>query len=158
MINGFKCFNKGLINSYGEVFLEGGLYHMSGDIKFQKNGFHMCRNLEDTLRYFDGFNSEVDIASVQGYGVINKYSDEYNGFYDMYAVEYLKIVHILSRREIIKYVLNLPPYRVCRFVSLFKLNADEINLFYNVFAKEIEVIKTIEYYQKGNDKAFVKIK
>lgn len=153
MVNGYKCFNKGLINRYGHKFEEGEIYHYVGDVKFHKSGFHMCSNLEDTLRYFDAFNDEVDIASVTGYGDINAYDDEYNGFYDMYAVEYLKINHVLTRDEIIEYALKLPEFQVKRFISLFKLTNDEIELFQDKFFNVKSVILTIDYYQnKDNDK------
>ena len=120
MVQGFKCFKKGLINRYGMIFELGKVYHDDKEIKFHQSGFHMCTNLEDTLRYFDAFNEEVDIASVIGSGKINKYDDEYNGFYDMYSVEYLQVCHVLTRDEIMNYVLDLPPMRVKRFISLYK--------------------------------------
>lgn len=94
MIIGYKCFDVGLINRYGMKFDVGKDYHVSNEIKYQNNGFHMCTNLEDTLRYFDAMNGEVEIAKVIGYGSIDEYDDEYNGFYEMYAVENIRVLHI----------------------------------------------------------------
>ncbi len=58
---GYKCFNSDLTNRYGSKFEVGKTYHAKGDIKFGNNGngFHMCKNMEDTLRYFDAFNDNV---------------------------------------------------------------------------------------------------
>ena len=119
----------------------------------------MCTNLEDTLRYFDAINNEVDIAMVTGFGEVNKYDDEYNDYFDMYATEYMTINHVLSRDEIIDYVLKLPPYRVKRFISLFRLTDDEIELFKEKFYKDHMVIDaTIKYYQNDEFREMVKKK
>jgi len=158
MVIGYKCFKKGLISQYGDVFEVDKEYHDDGDIKFQHNGFHMCANLEDTLRYFDAFNENIDIASVIGYGVINKYDDEYNEFFDMYAVEYLKICCVLSREEIINYALSLPVIRLKRFLTLFKHIKDELKLFQEKFYNENIIMETIKYYQDENSKVYVKKK
>ena len=133
MIEGYKCFNSGLVNRYGLKFEPFKEYHATGDIIFHSNGFHMCVNLEDTLRYFDAMNKSVDIAKVVGYGDTSQYDDEYNGYYDMYAVEYLKILSVLSRDEIIDYALKLTPLRAKRFISLYKLSDNEIILFKEKF-------------------------
>ena len=156
MIEGYKCFDKDLINRYGSKFEIGKIYHAEDEIKYHCNGFHMCANLEDTLRYFDAINNPVNIAKVIGYGNINEYDDEYNGFYNMYAVEYLEIISLLSRDEIINYALKLSPERVKRFISLYKLNNDEIELFKEKYNKIPFVMDTIEYYQLGNDKIYQK--
>ena len=158
MLSGYKCFNKGLVNKYGEVFEIGKVYHVNGDIKFHKNGFHMCTNLEDTLRYFDAFNEEVDITSVIGYGNINKYDDEYNEFFDMYSVEYLKLLTLLKREEIISYALKLPSMRLKRFISLFRLTKEELELFREKFNKDSMIQTTLDYYQDEKSKLYIKKK
>lgn len=96
---GYKCFNDDLTNRYGTKFEVGKTYHANGDIKFGNdgNGFHMCKNIEDTLRYFDAFNDNIRICLVYGFGEFNEYDDEYNGYYDMYSYEYLTILKELSR-------------------------------------------------------------
>jgi len=113
MVFGFKCFDKGLVNSYGVKFEEGKIYETCGEIKFGLwgNGYHMCKNIEDTLRYFDGMNMDVDICSVLGMGNIDIYNDDYNGYYDMYSVEKIKIIKLLTRDEI-PYIATNPDY-VC---------------------------------------------
>ncbi len=152
MIYGYKCFNKGLINRYGKQFEVGKTYHCEKDIIFGNNGhaFHMCKNLEDTLRYFDAMDNEVDICLIKGFGKHAEYEDTQNDYYDMYAFEYITIVKKLTRKEIIDYGLSLYEYRAERFVSQFRLTKEEIALFKTKFAKSIHVLNSIAYYQEGD--------
>ena len=114
-----------------------------------EGGFHLCTNLEDTFRYFDTFQNDVEVAEVIGYGNISRYDDEYNGFYDMYSVEFIKITKILTREDIIEYAKKLPEYRLQRFISLYKLNDEEIKLFKELFNNNTNILKTIMYYQEN---------
>ena len=155
-ILGYKCFNEGLINRYGYKFEIGKIYHANNIIEFRKNGFHMCKNLEDTWRYFDAFNDNIQIAMVIGSGNKSLNNDEYNGFYDMYAVENLLIIHVLSRNEIIAYALNLPEMRLKRFISLFKLTVDEIEIFKDHFYNNSFIIDAISYYQEKKHDVYQK--
>ena len=117
-------------------------------IKFGNNGngFHMCKNMEDTFRYFDSTN--IAVCEVNGFGKKKLYDDEYYGFYDMYAVEKIEILKLLKRKEILDYMLKLYPERVKRFIQLFKLYDDEIKIFEEKFRNDAKVINTIKYYQK----------
>ena len=136
---GYKCFNKDLINHYGQKFEIGKIYIASGIIKFgtRGNGFHMCKNIEDCFRFFDTIKIE--------------YSDEYNGYYDLYCVEKLEILNVLSREELINIGLSLNELRVERFVSTLSLFKEEISLFKEKYKKYIKVLDAISYYQE-NDK------
>ena len=53
-IYGYKCFNSDMTNRYGKKFELGKVYSTDGKVKFGNsgNGFHFCKNIEDTLRYF----------------------------------------------------------------------------------------------------------
>ena len=155
-IIGYKCFNEGLINRYGYQFSEGMTYHANNEIHYRKNGFHMCVNLEDTLRYFDAFNENVDIALVRGFGNRCGYIDEYNDFYNIYAVENITILHVLTHEEIINYALNLDSVRLKRFISLYKLNPMEIDYFKNRFCNDERIILAIEYYQENKKDVYRK--
>ena len=159
MINGYKCFYQGLTDNFGNKYEIGKTYHVDGEIKFgdRGNGFHICTNLEDTLRYFDTMNNEVEIAIVTCFGKTHKNNDEYNGYYDMYSCEYMIIDKILKREEIINYGLDLDNEHVKRFVSQFKLTKEEILLFKEKFKKEEIVLDLIAYYQE-NDKGVFKRK
>ena len=149
MIKGFKCFNKGLITNYHDKLSLNTVYYSKNKIKFGESGFHLCTNLEDTFRYFNTFSSDVDVSEAIGYGKISQYNDEYNGFYDMYSVEFIKIVRILLREEIIEYAKHLPEYLLLRFISLYKLNNDELKLFKNLYNNNANIIKAIMYYQEN---------
>ena len=61
---GFKVFDYGLINRYGFKYELNKTYHTDGELRFgiDGNGFHMCKNIEDTLRYFDAFNDNIRIC------------------------------------------------------------------------------------------------
>lgn len=154
IIFGFKAFNNGLVNHYGFKYEINKLYHTNKDLKFgnEGHGFHMCKNIEDVFRYYDSENSEVCI--VMGFGDKILYEDEYNGYYEMYVTEYMIIEKILTREEIISYILNLNPDRVTRFISLFKLTDKEKNIFQKNFKKEKALQKYLDYYQYNNKNAF----
>ena len=113
-------------------------------IKFGNNGngFHMCKNMEDTFRYFDSTN--IAVCEVNGFGKKKLYDDEYYGFYDMYAVEKIEILKLLKRKEILDYMLKLYPERVKRFIQLFKLYDDEIKIFEEKFRNDVKVIEAIK--------------
>ena len=154
----YKCFNKGLINRYGTKFEVGKLYKVSGKIKFGNsgNGFHSCSYLEDTLRYFDTFSNNVDIALIDGFGNSIIYNDEYNGFYDMYVFEKMIINKVLTRDEIINYGLNLYDFRLKRFLSLYKLDYFEKKMFYDKYKNNNDILNYIEYYQNNKKDVFIK--
>lgn len=151
-ITGYKCFNDDLTNRYGMKFSVGKIYIANGAIKFgnRGNGFHMCKNIEDTFRYFDAFNNKVSICEVIGSGKTIKYEDDYYGYFDMYSVEKLKIVKKLNREEIINIGLNLNFFRAERFVKGIKLSDEEIKKFKEKFIKNVIVLDAIAYYQEND--------
>ena len=157
MINGYKCFNSGLVNQYGVKFYPKVIYHADGEIKFQQNGFHMCKKLEDTLRYFDSFNNSIEIANVIGFGRSHEYDDEYNEFFDMYATEYMIIRHVLNREEIMSYALKLSPMAMKRFISLYRLNEFELEIFKRKFYNDCYIMSSINYYQENMNREKNKI-
>ena len=168
MIVGYKCFNKGLINKYGIVFEVGKCYHVDGEIKFgdKGNGFHMCLNLEDTLRYFDGFNEEIEICEVYGFGKVREFFDDYNEYYNLYSCEYLLVLRVLDREEIIKIMLESNYHNTIRFIQGFKLTNSELELFKRKYNNDKMIFNTIKCYQKQdcvvneeeNDLSLVKIR
>ena len=147
-IRGYKCFNKDLTNSYGIKFSIGKIYVASGVIKFGNNGngFHICKNIEDTFRYFDTNN--VSVCEVIGSGRFVEKFDYYYEYYDMYCVEKLKIIKELSSEEIINIGLSLNEIRVKRFLSTFILLDEEIELFKNKFKNKRDILNVIAYYQE----------
>ena len=157
MFQGYKCFEKGLINRYGFSFKEGVEYHSENSIKFGNNGngFHVCLRLEDTLRYFDAMDHEVDIAKVSCHGNYDSYEDDYNEYYDMYAFEYMKIDKVLTRKEIMEYALQLPELRANRFLSLYRLTEEEKEIMKQLYVDKPTLLKTISYYQDGNKDTYL---
>lgn len=163
MVVGYKAFNSDFSNRYGQVF-EANQMYFSNDktIKFTKTGFHLCKNLEDTFRYYDGF-SDIKIAKVVGLGKVDKFEDEYYGYYDMYSVERLYILYFLSKEEIFQYLNDIVDKgfwsfeRLLRFVSGYKLDEEEKNLIISKVDSDIQkkrLIKTLRFYQDGDVNAF----
>ena len=153
---GYKAFNKDLTNRYGKKFEVGKIYIAPGIIKFGNNGngFHLCRNMEDTFRYFDPEN--MTVCKVIGSGEMVEGIDHYYGFYEMYAVKRLKILKELSRLEIVEQGLKLNEFRAQRFVSLFPLTEEEIILFKKQFKNYIRVLDAISYHQEKDEKIYYK--
>ena len=151
-IKGYKAFNKDRTNRYGQEFLEDTHYHVDGNISFGNNGngFHFCKRMEDTFRYFDAMNGNIEVASVVGSGDIVEFDDEYYGYYDMYAASDLYLERFLTREEVIKYFLDANEFAVKRFVSGFRLTDEEIMLFKLKFCHSIDVVNAISYYQEGD--------
>lgn len=152
-MEGYKIFNKGLINRYGYQYKEGKNYKVStkvNPIEYGNNGYgiHFVKRLEDGLRYFDGMNEDIDIAEVTSLGEIREFYDDYYGYYDLYVTDNLKINHVLTREEIIEQVLNMQQKRVKRFISGYKLTEEEITKIINRF-KTDEIVKAIDYYQRN---------
>lgn len=141
VIHGYKAFASDGTNIALET-MPVGVYYFNGPIKYGKFGYHFAKNLEDTIRY-SGTTSPV-IAEVIGSGTIDEGTDEYYGFYDIYAASNLKIVRYLTRDEIIEYALNLKYDRLKRFVVSYELTNEELDLF---IKKDNTIEKVLEYYQ-----------
>lgn len=129
MIKGYKAFNTDITNRYGKKFELGKVYHADGKISWgtEGNGFHFCTNLEDCFRYFD--SERCVMTEIIGYGKMKKYDDEYYDYYDMYVSEYIKIIKLLTREEIINEMLLVNKNRQNRFFRDFKLTNEEMKLF-----------------------------
>ena len=151
---GYKSFNLDRTNCYGVRFNEGAEYFCEGKIVFgpHGNGYHFTERMEDTIRYSGnpgtGAVRDVLIAKVVGSGTIVEGFDEYNDYYDMYSCSKIFIERFLERDEIISMALNLSELRMSRFVSLYRLNKDELELFKR---KSYMVDRAIEYYQNYNN-------
>ena len=150
MIRGYKAFNKDMTNQYGMKFQEGVRYIIDGPLKFgvNGNGFHFCTKMEDTLRYVEAKDEDVVLTRVNSLGKQVKFDDEYYGFYDMYAASDILIEHVYTRDEIIEEFLNAPSYRTDRFLRLYKLNEEEINLFRDSFKSDANIQNVLSYYQE----------
>ena len=154
-MRGFKCFNSDMTNLYGEQFEIGKKYKVNGPVKVgvRGNGFHICVNIEDTLKYFGALNPDIVVCEVVGNGEILSSWDDYYGF-EKFAVSELEIMRIIPREEIIQMALQFSEDRALRFVQLFKLTEEEIKLFEEKFNVYLSVLKAIEYYQKNNKSVY----
>ena len=151
-IRGFKAFNRDMTNRYNQVFEEGCKYNVNGSLKFGIDGcgFHFCGRMEDTLRYYDGMNEDIKIASVIGSGEIVFSDDDYYGYYDMYASSSIFIEHVYTREEIISHFLAGKFFNLQRFLSGYRLMDDEILLFKEKFFQDKSIVDVISYYQENN--------
>lgn len=154
VVKGYKCFNEDFTNKYGMKFELGKIY--IADINTKVKKFHLCKNLEDTFRYFDAINNNVRICEVIGSGNIVPYSEEYQGYYDMYSVSQLEIKKELTHDEIISYGLNLDSNKVKRFIVGFKLTEEEMIKFANKFKNEQSVLDIIASYIENNNVVYKK--
>ena len=160
-MKGYKAFYKGLINKNGQKFEEGKVYVTEGKAKYgtKGNGIHFCVSLEDTLRYFSEEEEELEFAEVTSLGDIDEYCDHYNGFYNMYSTNKLRIDRVLTRKEIINMYLSMNGHnneRLNRFLMLFPLTEDELSLFKIKFKDEKYVLNIILYYQEDQKETYKK--
>lgn len=158
-IKGYKCFNKNLVNRYGKEFAVGQIYIARGILKYGNdgNGFHLCKNIEDTFRFFDTSKKDICICEVIGSGKMLEREDCENEYFDMYCVEKLEIIKQLTREEIISTGLALNQYRVKRFISTLSLTPKEIELFKQKFYDDGDILDAIAYYQEGNLEIYNKV-
>ena len=103
MMKGYKAFNKDETNRYGKKYEENTVYKAEGPLQFGNhgNGFHFCKRLEDTLRYFPAMEEEIQIAEVTSLGEQVEYDDDYYGYYDLFAARTIRIDKFLTREEIV---------------------------------------------------------
>ena len=148
-IIGYKSVDENFKDISGNKLEENKTYHVNGKVIYGNggNGYHFAKKLEDTLRYQlkdEDYLTRPNIAKVVGFGDIVESFDEYYGYYELYAAKNIKILKYLSEEEIINYALNLREDRMLRFVSLYRLNSNEIKLFKN---KYLSVDLALLYYQ-----------
>lgn len=151
MIKGFKCFYSGLTNAFGQKLQLNKKYIYDGKVKFRTSGYHLCTNLEDTLRYFDGVNQNIDICEVIGYPEYIKFEDEYYGYYDMYACQGILLTKTLTRDEIIEKADKMHSLAFKRFSAGYKLNEDELAYFKNKYKNNCDILHHLIYYYEDKD-------
>lgn len=153
----YKIFKKGLKNKYGFKFEINKKYKIDtskNDLKFGLNGygFHIVTNLEDGFRYFER-DEELDVTLIETEGKLLEFEDEYYGYYDMYVTDEIKILKILTREEILDYMLKTNEDRIIRFIQTRDLNQNDLNKITNTYLDK-KVYQYIEFYQYNNKLAF----
>ena len=150
VIAGYKAFNSNFTTRYKSLMEKGHFYTTDSNIKFGMSGYHFCKRMEDTLRYFDGFKP-IQIAKVLGMGEIVEYYDHYNGYYDMYACSKIYIESFLTKEEIWQYVLTLVKeaeygsLRLFRIIQGYKLNEEQKRYI----LERLKNKNSYDYYEKA---------
>lgn len=95
-------------------------YHITGDLKICKNGFHACKDLMDTFNYYPMGNSRFAIVKLWG-DVL--YGD------DKMCASDIEIVEELSLKDIVKcYVTSKVDFLEHKKYTRFELNKSENEL------------------------------
>lgn len=95
-------------------------YHITGDLKICKNGFHACKDLIDTFNYYQMGNSRFAIVKLWG--------DVLYGNNKMCASD-IEIVEELSLKDIVKYyVASKVDFLKHKNCTRFELNKSENEL------------------------------
>lgn len=95
-------------------------YHITGDLKICKNGFHSCKDLIDTFNYYQMGNSRFAIVKLWG--------DVLYGNNKMCASD-IEIVEELSLKDIVKYyVASKVDFLKHKNCTRFELNKSENEL------------------------------
>lgn len=95
-------------------------YHITGDLKICKNGFHACKDLIDTFNYYPMGNSRFAIVKLLG--------DVLYGNNKMCASD-IEIVEELSLKDIVKYyVASKVDFLKHKNCTRFELNKSENEL------------------------------
>lgn len=149
---GYKALNSDLTNRYNKKYELFKTYHADGTIKFGNNGngFHMCTNVEDTLRYVNTFSEDISICMIAGWGKYSEYNDDYYGYYDMYAYEYMQIIKILSKEDVLELATNMPFYRLLRFLRDYKLEPSELEYLKKLYIDNQYILKRLEENENRN--------
>ena len=161
MLEGYKGFSKGLINAYGMKFELYKDYKVDISEKILEYGvdgygFHFAKRLEDCLRYYNGLDEEIEIAQVIALGEVLESYDDYYGYYDLYVMDHIYIEHVLTREEILNYIIGVNNFRVVRFIQGYKLTPLEITEILRKYPNDNRSIEVIKYYQYHDDTAYVK--
>lgn len=95
-------------------------YHITGDLKICKNGFHACEDLIDTFSYYPMGNSRFAIVKLWG--------DVFYGD-DKMCASNIEIVKELSLKDIVKhYVISKIDFLEHKNCTRFELNKSENEL------------------------------
>ena len=94
---GYKRLNMNMTSKYGNMQYELNIpYYLEGKLEICNNGFHLCENMLDTIRFYDGEDSrlfEVEYNSNNCVEAENKLCSDY-----------IKIIREISQEEYYNYI------------------------------------------------------
>ena len=118
-ITAYKAFNSNF-SCRDFQYKVGNEYHITGDLKICKNGFHACQNSIDTFKYYPMENSRFAIVKLWGEVL---YGDNKMCASDIEIVEELSLKDIVERYAVSK--VDFLEHKNC---TRFELNKSENEL------------------------------
>ena len=118
-ITAYKAFNSNF-SCRDFQYKVGNEYHITGDLKICKNGFHACQNSIDTFKYYPMENSRFAIVKLWGEVL---YGDNKMCASDIEIVEELSLKDIVEHYAVTK--IDILELKNC---TRFELNKSEIEL------------------------------
>ncbi len=137
--------------------MPGNVYSVERKICFgrNENGYHFCKNFEDSLKYLEVLTRDFKLAKVRAFGDIKESFDRYNGVYDIYVASSLEILAYLTEDEIFSMALQLSSIQIKRFLQFYPLNGLEKERFKQEYKMlELGVMQNFDYYQENKKDAF----
>ncbi len=148
-IKGFKAFNKGLITRQGNKLELYKLYEIKEEPLFMSRGYHMCKCIEDTLRYFDC--NDIDICEVEGYPKYEEYIDEYAGSEEMYSCQKILLTKLLTKEEIIEEAKQMNMFRFAKFLLFYPLTLEQQKYFMEKYINDNWILSKLIYRFLDNE-------
>ena len=94
---GYKRLNMDMTSKYGNMQYELNMpYHLEGELKICKNGYHLCENMLDTVNFYDSEDSRLFEVE---YNADNCIEAEYK-----LCSDYIKIIREISQEEYHDYI------------------------------------------------------
>ena len=119
-ITAYKAFNSNF-SCRDFQYKVGNEYHITGDLKICKNGFHACQNSIDTFKYYPMENSRFAIVKLWGEVL---YGDNKMCASDIEIVEELSLKDIVER-----YAASKVDFLEHKNYTRFELNKSENELY-----------------------------
>ena len=135
--------NKGYVAFKGENKLETG--------KIYEGNFTVFPTLEDSLKGAS-IDDEKTIAQVEALNITGILDSKYYGYYNMMNTEGIKILKVLSYKEIIDEMSSnsQSEFAKIRFLQGYRVNSEDLDKFTDSFG----VWQAVEYFQKGNTQIY----
>jgi len=135
--------NKGYVAFKGENKPETG--------KIYEGNFTVFPTLEDSLKGAS-IDDEKTIAQVEALNITGILDSKYYGYYNMMNTEGIKILKVLSYKEIIDEMSSnsKSEFAKIRFLQGYRVNSEDLDKFTDSFG----VWQAVEYFQKGNTQIY----